>query len=158
VNGRRITAFATYMTGELFGLLRGHSILGRMMTEAAPDGAAFRQGLQSVADDGTDDLLHALFGVRSRGLFGQLTAETAPDFLSGLLIGSEIRSATAWLGEGRNPMARKAVVIGEDSLSKRYDDALTAKGWQVARAPAGIVVRGLACIVRQAGPKEGRTS
>ncbi|RYF67539.1 MAG: 2-dehydro-3-deoxygalactonokinase, partial [Comamonadaceae bacterium] len=44
---RSIDRFHTFMTGEVFAALRGHTILGKtMQTPAAPDDAAFAQGLQ----------------------------------------------------------------------------------------------------------------
>jgi len=38
VEGGRITRFATFMTGELFAVLKEHSILGRLMTGAQAPG------------------------------------------------------------------------------------------------------------------------
>ena len=37
----RITSFSTYMTGELYAVMKSHSILGRMMEEGAVDLDAF---------------------------------------------------------------------------------------------------------------------
>ena len=65
VEGGRIVGFTTHMTGEAFGVLRSHTILGRMMRDGPSDGAPFDTGLARSADPG--GLLHHLFGVsRSR--------------------------------------------------------------------------------------------
>ena len=45
VEDGRIVWFATFMTGEVFGVLKEHSILGRLMAGDAPDEAAFARGL-----------------------------------------------------------------------------------------------------------------
>ncbi|HEX8374886.1 MAG TPA: 2-dehydro-3-deoxygalactonokinase, partial [Geminicoccaceae bacterium] len=74
----RILSFATYMTGEVFDVLRRHSILGRLMRDAAPhDPDAFRRGLdraRAPEPEGTavggGRLLHDLFGARTLGLAG----------------------------------------------------------------------------------------
>jgi 2-dehydro-3-deoxygalactonokinase len=74
----RITRFATHMTGEAFAVFKNHSILGRMMKDGAPDPAAFADGVRRSADPG--GWLHHLFGVRSRGLFGELTEPAAASY------------------------------------------------------------------------------
>ena len=73
VEGGRIIGFTTHMTGEAFGALRGHTILGRMMREGPADGAPFDAGVRRSDDPG--GLLHHIFGARSLVLAGQL-AET----------------------------------------------------------------------------------
>jgi 2-dehydro-3-deoxygalactonokinase len=88
--GGRIAGFATAMTGEVFAVLRRHSILGRLMAEGgdAHDPAAFVAGLRRAGEAG--GLLHHLFGARTRGLFGELGESALPSYLSGILIGNEI--------------------------------------------------------------------
>jgi 2-dehydro-3-deoxygalactonokinase len=89
-NGR-IQRFGTYMTGEVFAVLRAHSILGRMMKGEEMDEAAFLDGVVRSGQAG--GLLHHLFGVRARGLFGELADASSGSYLSGILIGHELRSA-----------------------------------------------------------------
>ena len=80
--------FATAMTGELYSVLRLHSILGRSMPEGEPpmDLAAFDAGLECSRDPASG-LLHDLFGVRTASLFGHFAQAALPSYLSGLLIG-----------------------------------------------------------------------
>ncbi len=87
----RIARFTTHMTGEAFAVFKAHSILGRMMKDCTTDAAAFEDGVRRSADAG--GLLHHLFGVRARGLFGEVTDAASASSLSGMLIGHEIRSA-----------------------------------------------------------------
>jgi len=78
----------TYMTGELYALLREKGTLAAMMQagEADADRQMFAQG---VADVGEFALSHSLFGARARVVTGALPAAAASAYVSGLLIGAE---------------------------------------------------------------------
>ena len=89
----RITSFSTYMTGELYAVMKSHSILGRMMEEGAVDLDAFATGVQRSGERG--GLLHHLFGVRTCGLLGELVPAASASYLSGIVIGHELRDASA---------------------------------------------------------------
>lgn len=112
VRNARIERFSTHMTGEVYALLKQHSILGRMMEEGNPDADAFAQGLKRSGAPG--GLLHHLFGVRTRGLMGEIGPASSPSYLSGILIGHEIRVARSGFA-----------LIGEPKLAALY--------WQAAR-------------------------
>lgn len=108
VKNGRIERFSTYMTGEVYAVLKQHSILGRMMEEGAPDAAAFREGVERSGQPG--GLLHHLFGVRTRGLMGELGPAPSASYLSGILIGHELRSF----------QVRNFFIIGEPGLTSLY--------------------------------------
>ena len=131
----RILRFETYFSGELFGALRGHTILGRQMSEAPTDPASFDRGVARAAEAG--HLLHQLFGVRTLGLFGRLAEKEAGSYLSGLLIGHEVRAALP---------ANAAVVhlIGAASLSELYARAIRAAGASAIVHGEDAAERGLA--------------
>jgi 2-dehydro-3-deoxygalactonokinase len=130
VEGGRITGFSTFMTGEAFAAFSGHTILGRMMkADAPPDGEALRRGLARSADPG--GLLRHLFGVRTLGLFGQLSETSAASYLSGLLLGHEVRAALA-----AAPSGGPVVLIGDPKLCALYAEAIDVCGG-VARIAAG---------------------
>lgn len=115
----QVTGFATHMTGELYALLRQHSVLARLMTadsHAAPSPAGFIAGVDAAREDGA--LGHQLFAVRTLGLFKRLPPEQLPDYLSGLLIGHEIAH------ELRAHPAARLAIIGEPALCERYALAL----------------------------------
>ncbi len=117
----RITTFATAMTGEVFAVLRRHSILGRLMIEGSDghDPAAFAAGLRRAGEAG--GLLHHLFGVRTRGLFGEIAENAAlPSYLSGILIGHEIAAHA--------PNDKVIHLIGAATLVGLYREALTLSG------------------------------
>ena len=110
----RIHGFATYMTGETFAVLRGHSILGRLMADGGGDLAWFDLGVARAREAG--GLLHHLFGVRTLGLFGDVPPEGQPNYLSGILIGHEL----AAVAPGRGPVH----LLGAPVLASLYRRAL----------------------------------
>src|SRR5262249_60077153 len=92
VEGDRVVAFKTFVTGELFAALRDHTIAGAF-ARAAPaksPGRAFALGVQrggsAAAKQGGSGLLRLLFGARSLPLMGGLAEGDAGEYLSGLLI------------------------------------------------------------------------
>lgn len=143
----RIVSFATYMTGEIFAVLRQHSILGRLMaSDAMPDlnAPAFEAGAE-VGLNHADDLLHRLFEVRALGLFERLSATDAPSYLSGLLIGAEIAAAL------HREAATAPTLIGARPLCAAYQRVLGAQGITARIADEDVTPRGLWRIARAAG-------
>jgi 2-dehydro-3-deoxygalactonokinase len=138
VEGGRITGFTTHMTGEAFGALRGHTILGRMMREGPADGAPFDAGVRRAGDPG--GLLHHIFGARSMVLAGRLAETDAAAYLSGMLIGHEVRAALA----GRQ--GEVVHVIGTPELTTLYARAISAHGGYPERHDGEAAARGLALI------------
>jgi 2-dehydro-3-deoxygalactonokinase len=113
----RVTRFSTFMTGEVYALLSQHSILSKTLdVNGAFDEATFLQGVsQSQA---ADSVLNKLFAVRTLALFDRLPATALPSYLSGLLIGEELRSQTV------SPTQRPVILIGSNALTLRYKLAL----------------------------------
>jgi 2-dehydro-3-deoxygalactonokinase len=150
VRAGTIVEFATHMTGEVFAVLRDHSILGRMLASGEADFApeAFAQGARRGHERG-GEILHLLFGVRTMTLLGGLVPEQAADYLSGLLIGSEIAAGRSWAASEGVPLD-SAVLIGGRALCVRYDAALRATGAEARIAPEDAAARGLWRIARAA--------
>ena len=138
IAGGRIVGYATYLTGEAYAALSGHTILGRMLREGPPDDAAFDRGLARSAEPG--GLLHHLFGVRTLGLTGRLPETGTGSYLSGLLIGHELRAALAG--------AERVHLIGSAPLCARYARAIAALGAEARIEDADAAARGLARIGR----------
>lgn len=115
VRAGRIESFRTFMTGEAYGLLRRHSILARTLPEhdGTLDEAAFHRGLAQARRGGS--LLATAFTVRTQALFDRMPADAAPSYLSGLVIGEELRAQAA---DG------SPVIIGAPELARRYAIAL----------------------------------
>lgn len=142
VEGGRIVSFTTHMTGEAFGVLRGHTILGRMMRDGPTDGAPFDAGVARSAQRG--GLLHHVFGVRALTLAGRLADSDAPAYLSGILIGHEVRAGLA-LAAGE-----VVQVIGARDLTALYAKAIAACGGYAECHDGEAAARGLALIADHA--------
>jgi len=143
VEGGRILGFETFMTGELFAVLKAHSILGRMMesSDAAP-GAGFARGVAAgAALERPGDLLHAAFATRTFGLFGTLPPTELADYLSGLLIGAELVAGSRG--------AKAATVIGSAVLNERYRVAGEQLGLALTPAPANCATLGQLEVLRR---------
>jgi 2-dehydro-3-deoxygalactonokinase len=130
-----VQSFRTCMTGELYGLLRQHSILARTMpTEDGPlDEAAFLRGVRHARDAGS--LLAAAFSVRTLALFERLDPAVQPSYLSGLVIGEELRA--------QGPLPPAVVLIGNALLVQRYSLAVGALGIGARSLGAEATWRGL---------------
>ena len=120
VEDDRIASFRTIMTGELFNLLREHSILADLLEQPAGVNAAFEAGVRHGLVN--DDLTAELFSVRARVLLGKAERGDAASYTSGLLIGSDLRIGlrTAETGE--------IVVMGRPELTGLYAAAMRIAG------------------------------
>jgi 2-dehydro-3-deoxygalactonokinase len=140
LSDRKIVSFTTCMTGELYGALRKCTILERTMTNGAEiEKTAFRDGVARSADSG--GLLHHLFGVRTLALMGQLREEASASYLSGLLIGHEVRAAM--------PQRGSVHLVGAAHLCTLYAQAIEACEGAVTVEDEDAAVLGLAAIGRR---------
>ncbi|HSV61333.1 MAG TPA: 2-dehydro-3-deoxygalactonokinase [Variovorax sp.] len=120
VSDGRVAGFRTFMTGEFYALLSQHSILARTLDAGAPlDEAAFRQGVRQAGNG--EGLLHNAFGARTLALFERMSASALASYLSGVLIGEELRSAAI-------DTQGEVVLIGSPALTQRYALALQQAG------------------------------
>lgn len=145
-----ITAFSTWMTGEVYAALTQHTILGRLMDlTAANDDAAFDRGVRGgLADPGA--LLHHIFSARTLGLFDQLGPAALPSYLSGLLIGTEIAAALAALGARSGQPAGTPTLLGSPQLTRRYQRALALAGVPCREGDADCAATGLLALAEKA--------
>lgn len=148
VQAGRIQSFSTFMTGELFALLKQHSILARTLpaSDGEPDETAFQLGVQ-VALHG-NSLLHTAFSTRTLSLFGRLASHQLNDYLSGLVIGEELRTQTT---AAQMPV----ILIGAEALTRRYQDALALKNRVAQRVGAGATWAGLWAIANRMAQRQG---
>jgi 2-dehydro-3-deoxygalactonokinase len=148
LRGEALNSFRTMMTGELFALLRQHSILGRGQAEApavtqdAKD-AAFRSGVLAGQTHGASA---RLFSTRALTLTGQLELGCALDYLSGLLIGEELRAAAPDLAS-----AARIAITGDAALCERYARAFTLVGAAEPERIPDTALDGLLRIATRAG-------
>ena len=119
----RVTGFRSFMTGEVYALLSQHSILSRTLPPDAPwHEDTFCQAV--LLAQRTPSVLSSIFATRTLALFDTLPAEQHPSFLSGLLIGEELRAMHA---HHSGPL----LLVGNATLTHRYQCALHALGLSV---------------------------
>ncbi|WP_424830095.1 2-dehydro-3-deoxygalactonokinase [Ruegeria sp.] len=128
VSANEVVSFRTFMTGELFDLLRGHSVLQHSVGDGW-DTAAFAEAVEDTLSK-PEQLAARLFGLRAADLLHAQDAGTARARLSGLLIGAELAASRPyWLGQ-------QIAIIGAEELSAVYAQALQPQGAFVETADA----------------------
>ena len=123
-----IRQLRTYMTGEIFDLLRKQGTIASAIGGAAIDTAArsnwdaqaFADGVAAAAQGA---LAHLLFGVRARVVCGDLAPASATAYLSGLLIGHELHDVV-----GNGAGVDRFCIIGSPALATLYTDAAQSHG------------------------------
>ncbi len=150
MRGGRIERFATYMTGEMYALLREHSMIGRPATEPG-DPAGFEMGLDAAMRNGGETgaervgLLHLLFGARAAVVSGRMSPGLLGPYLSGLLTGDEINGA---LSQFSRPAS--VTIVAESPRADLYVTALNRRSIATSvKSPQDALISGLALIVRQ---------
>jgi 2-dehydro-3-deoxygalactonokinase len=135
----RVQSFATFMSGECYALLRQHSILARTMPadDGELDEPAFVRGVRHAQEAGS--LLRAAFSARTLALFDRLPVAAQPSYLSGLVIGEELRL--------RDPGAQP-VLVGSPALTRRYALALASLGVASTCLGPEATWRGAAALAR----------
>jgi 2-dehydro-3-deoxygalactonokinase len=126
VDGRRLERFSTSMTGELFDVLRTHSVL-RLSLEGAQDGAERDEGFTAGLAAGLESpqrLPALLFKVRAGSLLSGRQPDWSAGFLSGLLIGAEIGGQRDWIGGEAGDIP----LVGSPGLCALYQRGLAQLG------------------------------
>jgi 2-dehydro-3-deoxygalactonokinase len=128
VSAGEVVSFRTFMTGELFAAIRRHTVLRHTVGDGWDDDA-FVEAL-SDALSRPQAFASRLFGLRAEALLVELDPAAAAARLSGLLLGLELGAARPyWLG-------REVAIIGNQTLARRYELALTRQGVAATLAPA----------------------
>lgn len=112
----RLQSFRTVMTGEIFSLLKEHSILSDLLQGEVADNEPFRAAANRAIFNET--LPAELFGVRAGVLLGTKKKEDAASYTSGLLIGTDVRIGLS------TPTSSKVVVMGRPDLTRLYAAAI----------------------------------
>lgn len=129
VSAGEVVSFQTFMTGEMFALLSGASVLRHGMQTEDWDDTAFDAGV-SDAISRPERIAARLFTIRAEGLIAGLVPEAARARLSGLLIGTELAAARPyWLGQ-------RVTLVGAERISAAYARALAAQGVEAKRLSA----------------------
>jgi 2-dehydro-3-deoxygalactonokinase len=132
LTGTRIETFSTAMTGELFEVLRSHSVLRHSLdgaTDDADSAEGFAKG-SAIGLEQPEKLSAALFTVRAASLLSGRSPGWCAGYLSGLLIGAEIGAARDWIAGG------PVVIVGSPALGTRYAEVIAAAGGTAERIDA----------------------
>jgi 2-dehydro-3-deoxygalactonokinase len=121
IDNAAVADISTFMTGEVFALMKSHSILARLIEGEVHDADAFALGLKRAREDSA--LLRLLFTARSEGLFGAVAPAAMASYLSGLVIGSEVAAGLA-----RADAGAPILLIAAPALAALYETALNANG------------------------------
>ncbi|WP_439569588.1 2-dehydro-3-deoxygalactonokinase [Sphingopyxis sp.] len=119
MTGGRIAGFTTAMTGELFALLRRHSLLAATLTTEVELGDAFRGGL---AEGARRDLSASLFAIRAASVLGLRGDADAASFASGVLIGADVAARLA------DSPFDQVHILADPTLGGLYAAAVAAHG------------------------------
>lgn len=141
LNNGAIIRFSTWLTGELFSVLAGHSILrhavGPEPVRVAPGDATFGVWLDDgLANPG--DAVSRLFRIRASTLLFDMPPAQAAAALSGLLIGSEVASAKRQFGG----LDARMILVASGPLGDLYGEALKRAGFSATLVDAETAVRG----------------
>jgi len=119
----KIDRFQTVMTGELYSLLKEHSILSDLLQRDVQVNDVFKEAARHAIDH--EALPADLFGVRARVLLGEAKKEDAACYASGLLIGADVRIGLSI------PTGAQIAVIGRPELTRLYAAAIATTGRDV---------------------------
>ena len=143
MSGGRIASFTSYMTGDVFGAVKDHTMAGKL-AEAPADEAGFARGLATARAGG--GLTHKLFSARTLVLAGELPGRQVEPYLSGLLIGEEVAAGLA-----AHPGTSEVALVADGVFERAYGQAFADNGIAVkVLAPDEVFIRGLLAIVHAA--------
>jgi 2-dehydro-3-deoxygalactonokinase len=133
MDGPRIVAFETCMTGDLYKAILEGTILRSYTKPEQIDHDAFVQGVERAKQPGA--LSHHMFGARTLVLTAKMRESSATSYLSGLLIGHEVKT----MAQRQEPIH----LIGDADLCSLYAKALLQFDVNSSVEPAGAALRGL---------------
>ncbi len=134
ISAEEVVSFRTFMTGELFDLLSGHSVLRHSIAEDGSDAAAFQEAVSDTLSR-PESLAQRLFSIRAGQLLEGIGGDIGRARLSGYLIGAELAASRPyWLGQD-------VVIAGAPALTKAYAAALATQGVTARTSDADPLTR-----------------
>ena len=142
IEDQQVRSFKTYMTGEFFDLLSERSVLaGSVKTGGDWDEMICRQHFSDGVTAGAEvNILHASFMVRTRQVLHQVPAEYNYYYLSGLLIGAELKNLDKSL---------PSYLVSAGVHTKLYLDAFAVLGFKIEQVIDAdeALIRGQAMVI-----------
>jgi 2-dehydro-3-deoxygalactonokinase len=149
----KISQFETFMTGEFYALLSQHSILAKTCLPDAPlKKEVFLDGVMQSQKWG--GLLNHAYSARSLALFEKLNPAQSSSYISGLLIGEEIKSAKNDRQSANTPL----FILGNSQLTQRYAFALEALGLSAQALADEVTWSGLWALANHLYPEHFKLS
>lgn len=143
ISGGEVVSFTTFMTGEMFALLTGQSVLRFGIAKEGWDADAFAEALRQTVSAPTEAPA-TLFRLRAEGLLANLAPEAALSKLSGILLGMELAATRAHWHDA------EVAIIGASKLAQRYAEALTLLGGKAESVDGNkLTLAGLVAAYRQ---------
>jgi 2-dehydro-3-deoxygalactonokinase len=121
IRAGEILRFQTFMTGELFELLRAHSVLRHSLDSTSWDEDEFKSEVGAVFAS-PERLAARLFRIRADSLLSGLDSRAANARLSGLLVGAELAAARDFWRD------QHIAIIGGERQAEIYANGLGALG------------------------------
>lgn len=109
IEDQRIKGFTSFMTGELFSLLMSGSMIGKALPEQIDQEKYFLQGVTQACAE--IPFTHLIFSARTKRLKGEIPNDAVSSYLSGLLIGYELKNI-------KN--SHQVWIVSSQSLGERY--------------------------------------
>ena len=135
--------FKTYMTGELFDLLANKSILAAsVQANEFQSKIAFANGVGAAL---SNNILNNIFHVRTNQLFSKLTKQENYLYLSGLLLGEELKNCL-------NKSYKAITIVSSGPMATLYIEAITTIGLNIPcnlQSDDEALVNGQAIIYQQ---------
>lgn len=122
IDSGQVNSFLSSPVGELYDIINNHSVISAPENKNNWHQASFDEGL-AVALDHSKNILHSIFSCRARLLLQGKSETTSASYLSGLLIGSDVRDAISHFQH-----VNKVTVIGNDDVMPLYIQALKQSG------------------------------
>lgn len=113
-----VESFHTVMTGELYHLLMKESLIGCGLPKQNENEETFLAGV--IEGLKTKKILSSIFEVRGAYVLNGLNKRHVGEYLSGLLIGAEVRQMIPFYHTEHDAIIS---MIAEDHLSRRYEIA-----------------------------------
>ena len=143
VSAGEVVSFQTFMTGEMFALLSGQSVLRHSVAGDGWDAEVFAEAVADALSR-PERLAARLFSIRADDLLNATPPARGRARLSGLLVGAELAAARPyWLGT-------QIAIIGDAGLSACYAKALESQAAPATIADAErMTLAGLSAAYRQ---------
>lgn len=136
----RIVDITSFMSGEFYHIARKKSSISSVVDKTAFDEDSFMQGLITAEKQG--GILHHLFSARANFLVESDNYVSSSSYLSGVIIGSEIREALRIFED-----ISELILVANPELNRNYTCALEHRGIKIsALSSQDAFIKGIAQI------------